>query len=204
MAEGETKARGIKRFMLPAIIAGLVTLVLGLFVIGYTSLTVPDPIPDDIHSLMAKAKQDAKDKAAADAANSSETGDKPDNADVLPDGAFDFAKFRYFSFPLPFVTNLTNGSGTLTTEIAVATYATTFKGERTISQLETFKPKLRSKINLILSDQGIATIDSPAKRKALEAKLLAAVREVIDGTAPTEPSAITDLHFIKFVISGGL
>jgi len=203
MAEGETKPRGIKRFMLPAIIAGLVTVVLGLFVLGYTSLTVPDPIPDDIHSLMAKAKQDAKDKAAA-ANNNGETGDIPDNADMLPDGTFDFAKFRYFTFPLPFVTNLTNGSGTLTTEIAVATYATTFKGERTINQLETFKPKLRSKINLILSDQGIDTIDSPAKRNALEAKLLAAVREVIDGKAPTEPSAITDLHFIKFVISGSL
>lgn len=202
MAEGETKPSGIKRFMLPAIIAGLVTVVLGLFVLGYTSLTVPDPIPDDIHSLMAKAKQDAKDKAAA--ANNGETGDIPDNADMLPDGTFDFAKFRYFTFPLPFVTNLTNGSGTLTTEIAVATYATTFKGERTINQLETFKPKLRSKINLILSDQGIDTIDSPAKRSALEAKLLAAVREVIDGKAPTEPSAITDLHFIKFVISGSL
>jgi len=202
MAEGETKPSGIKRFMLPAIIAGLVTVVLGLFVLGYTSLTVPDPIPDDIHSLMAKAKQDAKDKAAA--ANNGETGDIPDNADMLPDGTFDFAKFRYFTFPLPFVTNLTNGSGTLTTEIAVATYATTFKGERTINQLETFKPKLRSKINLILSDQGIDTIDSPAKRNALEAKLLAAVREVIDGKAPTEPSAITDLHFIKFVISGSL
>jgi len=189
--------------MLPTIIAGLVTVVLGLFVLGYTSLTVPDPIPDDIHSLMAKAKQDAKDKATA-ANNTGETGDIPANADLLPDGTFDFAKFRYFTFPLPFVTNLTNGSGTLTTEIAVATYATTFKGERTINQLETFKPKLRSKINLILSDQGIDTIDSPAKRNALEAKLLAAVREVIDGKAPTEPSAITDLHFIKFVISGSL
>jgi len=203
MAEGETKPSGIKRFMLPAIIAGLVTVVLGLFVLGYTSLTVPDPIPDDIHSLMAKAKQDAKDKAAA-ANNNGETSDIADNADMLPDGTFDFAKFRYFTFPLPFVTNLTNGSGTLTTEIAVATYATTFKAERTINQLETFKPKLRSKINLILSDQGIDTIDSPAKRNALEAKLLAAVREVIDGKAPTEPSAITDLHFIKFVISGSL
>jgi len=203
MAEGETKPSGIKRFMLPAIIAGLVTVVLGLFVLGYTSLTVPDPIPDDIHSLMAKAKQDAKDKAAA-ANNNGETSDIADNADMLPDGTFDFAKFRYFTFPLPFVTNLTNGSGTLTTEIAVATYANTFKGERTINQLETFKPKLRSKINLILSDQGIDTIDSPAKRNALEAKLLAAVREVIDGKAPTEPSAITDLHFIKFVISGSL
>jgi len=203
MAESETKPSGIKRFMLPAIIAGLVIVVLGLFVLGYTSLTVPDPIPDDIHSLMAKAKQDAKDKAAA-ANNNGETGDIPDNADMLPDGTFDFAKFRYFTFPLPFVTNLTNGSGTLTTEIAVATYATTFKGERTINQLETFKPKLRSKINLILSDQGIDTINSPAKRNALEAKLLAAVREVIDGKAPTELSAITDLHFIKFVISGSL
>ena len=204
MAESESEQRGVKRFMLPAIVAGLITLVLGLFVIGYTSLTEPDPIPEDIHSLMAKAKQDAKDKAAADDATVGDTGDNSDNADILPDGTFDFAKFRYFTFPLPFVTNLTNGSGTLTTEIAVATYATTFKGERTIDQLDTFKPKLRSKINLILSEQEIATINSPAKRKALEAELLAAVREVIDGKTPTEPSAITNLHFIKFVISGSL
>ena len=204
MAEVESEPRGVKRFMLPAIVAGLVTMVLGLFGIGYTSLTEPDPIPDDIHSLMAKAKQDAKDKAAADATNTGDAGDTPDNAEVLPDGTFDFAKFRYFTFPLPFVTNLTSGSGTLTTEIAVATYAATFKGERTIDQLETFKPKLRSKINMILSDQGRGTIDSPAKRKALEAKLLAAVREVIDGKTPTEPSAITNLHFIKFVISNSL
>ena len=204
MAESKSEPRGVKRFMLPAIIVSLVTLVLGLFVIGYTSLTEPDPIPDDIHSLMAKAKQDAKDRAAADDANTGDTGDNSDNADVLPDGTFDFAKFRYFTFPLPFVTNLTNESGTLTTEIAVATYATTFKGERTIDQLETFKPKLRSKINLILSEQGVATIDSPAKRKALEAELLAAVREVIEGKTPTEPSAITNLYFIKFVISGSL
>ena len=43
MAESESEQRGVKRFMLPAIVAGLITLVLGLFVIGYTSLTEPDP-----------------------------------------------------------------------------------------------------------------------------------------------------------------
>ena len=204
MAEGESKPAGAKRFVLPAIVISLVTLVLGLFVIGYTNLTVPDPVPDDINSLMAKAKQDAREKATADAVNTDDTADKSDDANVLPDGTFDFAKFRYFTFPLPFVTNLANETGTLTTEIAIATYATTFKGEETIDQLENFKPKLRSKINIILSDQGIGTIDSPSKRKALEAELLAAVREVIDGKTPNEPSAITNLHFIKFVISGSL
>ena len=86
--------------MLPASVAGLITLVLGLFVIGYTSLTEPDPIPEDIHSLMAKAKQDAKDKAAADDATAGDTGDNSGLCDILPDGTFDFAKFRYFTFPL--------------------------------------------------------------------------------------------------------
>ena len=75
MAESESEQRGVKRFVLPTIVTSLVTLVLGLFVIGYTSLTEPDPIPDDINSLMAKAKQDAKEKAAADAVNTDDTGD---------------------------------------------------------------------------------------------------------------------------------
>ena len=61
---------------------------------------------------------------------------------------------------------------------------------------------MRSTINLLLAEQVHADVVTVAKRKALESKLLAAIRPVIDGTEPEKPSGITDLHFIKFVISG--
>ena len=61
---------------------------------------------------------------------------------------------------------------------------------------------MRSTINLLLAEQVHADVNTVAKRKALESKLLAAIKPVIDGTEPKKPSGITDLHFIKFVISG--
>ena len=118
------------------------------------------------------------------------------------DGTFDFAKYRYFSFPLPFVVNFANGDGMLTLEIAIATHETTLRGEQLIEKLNTFTPKMRSAINLVLAEQVYADVNTVAKRKALKSKLLAAIKPVIDGIKPESPSGITDLHFIKFVISG--
>ena len=121
---------------------------------------------------------------------------------VNEDGTFDFAQYRYFSFPLPFVVNFANGDGMLTVEIAIATHETTLRGERLIEKLNTFTPKMRSAINLVLAEQVYADVNTVAKRKALKSKLLAAIKPVIDGIEPESPSGITDLHFIKFVISG--
>ena len=118
------------------------------------------------------------------------------------DGTFDFAQYRYFSFPLPFVANFADGNGMMTVEIAIATYETTLRGERLIEKLNTFTPKMRSAINLVLAEQIHTDVNTVAKRNALENKLLATVKPVIDGTKPERPSGITDLHFTKFVISG--
>ena len=90
----------------------------------------------------------------------------------------------------------------MTLEIAIATHETTLRGERLMEKLTTFAPKIRSTINLVLAEQVHANVNTVAKRKALESKLLAAIRPVIDGAKPEKPSGITDLHFIKFVISG--
>ena len=98
--------------------------------------------------------------------------------------------------------NFADGNGMMTMEIAIATYETTLRGERLIEKLTTFAPKMRSTINLVLAEQVHADVNTVAKRKALENKLLAAIKIVIDGTKPESPSGITDLHFIKFVISG--
>ena len=61
----------------------------------------------------------------------SDTGDTTEMV-MNEDGTFDFAQYRYFSFPLPFVVNFANGEGMMTVEIAIATYETTLRCERLI------------------------------------------------------------------------
>ena len=177
-----------------------VSVVLSLFAIGYLTLTTPEPVPDDIYTIMQKAKA----KTDADKAGNNEVTETavPDDSKLLPDGTFDFAKYSYYSFPLPFVSNLASGKGMLTAEVAIATYGNTLAGEKVIKQLETFNPKIRSAINLKLSDQKLSDVDTVDKRNKLAKTLLREVRVLIDGPDMNGPSAITDFHFIKFVISG--
>jgi len=195
-----SSSRQPHRLFLSLMIGGGVSVVLALFAIGYLTLTTPEPVPDDIYTIMQKAKA----KAEADKAGNSKDAETaiPENATLLPDGTFDFAKYSYYSFPLPFVSNLASGKGMLIVEVAVATYGNTLASEKVMKQLETFNPKIRSAINLKLSDQNLSDIDTIDKRNKLAKTLLQEVRILVDGPDMDGPSAITDFHFIKFVISG--
>ena len=195
-----SSSRQPHRLFLPLMIGGGIALVLTLFTIGYLTLTTPEPVPDDIYTIMQKAKA----KTESDKAGNSEDAETavPDNATLLPDGTFDFAKYSYYSFPLPFVSNLASGKGMLTAEVAIATYGNTLASEKVMKQLETFNPKIRSAINLKLSDQKLSDVDTVDKRNKLAKALLQDVRILVDGPDMDGPSAITDFHFIKFVISG--
>ena len=199
-SDSSSSSRQPHRLFLSLMIGGGISVVLALFAIGYLTLTTPEPVPDDIYTIMQKAKA----KAEADKAGNSEDAESvvPDNAVLLPDGTFDFAKYRYYSFPLPFVSNLASGKGMLTAEVAIATYSNTLAGEKVMKQLETFNPKIRSAINLKLSDQKLSDVDTVDKRNKLAKALLQEVRILVDGPDMDGPSAITDFHFIKFVISG--
>ncbi|MEK9710503.1 MAG: flagellar basal body-associated FliL family protein [Alphaproteobacteria bacterium] len=189
------KRLSLSGLFLPLLIGATISIVVVFFVVGYISLTEPPPPPEDIHSLMNKKQQE---DAATPADNSTENA--PEMV-VNEDGTFDFAQYRYFSFPLPFVVNFADGNGMMTVEIAIATYETTLRGEQLIEKLTTFTPKMRSAINLVLAEQIHDSVNTVAKRKALEKRLLATIKPVIDGTNPERPSGITDLYFTKFVIS---
>lgn len=189
------KRLSLSGLFLPLLIGATISIIVVFFVIGYISLTEPPPPPEDIHSLMNKKQQE---DAATPADNSTENA--PEMV-VNEDGTFDFAQYRYFSFPLPFVVNFADGNGMMTVEIAIATYETTLRGEQLIEKLTTFTPKMRSAINLVLAEQIHDAVNTVAKRKALEKRLLATIKPVIDGTNPERPSGITDLYFTKFVIS---
>ena len=186
------KRLSLSGLFLLLLISATISVIIGFFVVGYISLSEPPTPPEDINDLMNKKQQE---KTVAGTDNATEMV-------VNEDGTFDFAQYRYFSFPLPFVVNFADGNGMMTVEVAIATYETTLRGERLIEKLTTFTPKLRSAINLVLAEQIHANVDTVAKRNSLESELLAAIKPVIDGTNPERPSGITDLHFIKFVISG--
>ena len=202
MAETEAEQQKPERSLslsglfLPLLIGATICVIISFFIVGYISLTEPPAPVKDIQSLMDKKQQE---KASVEADNAT---DNATEMAVNDDGTFDFAQYRYFSFPLPFVVNFADGNGMMTVEIAIATYETTLRGERLIEKLNTFTPKMRSAINLLLAEQVHADVNTVEKRNALENKLLATVKPVIDGTKPERPSGITDLHLIKFVISG--
>ena len=199
-SDSPSPPRRLHPLFLSLMMGGGVSVVLSLFAIGYLTLTTPEPVPDDIYTIMQKAKA----KAEADKAGNSEDAETavPNNATLLPDGTLAFAKYSYYSFPLPFVSNLAGGKGMLTAEAAIATYGDMLASEKVIKQLETFNPKIRSAINLKLSDQKLSDVDTVDKRNKLAKALLQEVRILIDGPDMGAPSAITDFHFIKFVISG--
>ena len=200
MAEIEAEQQKTKKrltlsgLILPLLIGATISSIVVFFVVGYISLTEPPPPPEDIQSLMNKKQEDATKTADNSTENTPEVV-------VNEDGTFDFAQYRYFSFPLPFVVNFADGNGMMTVEIAIATHETTLRGERLIEKLTTFTPKMRSAINLVLAEQINDALDTVAKRKTLEKRLLATIKPVIDGTNPERPSGITDLYFTKFVIS---
>ena len=188
----------LQRFMLPLTILGCVTVVLTLFLVGYLTLSTPDIPTDDIKTVIGKATADPNEETFNDEAAEDGETEQPTQ---LSDGQFDFDRHRYYSFPLPFVSNLASGKGMLTVEIAIATYGNTLSGEAIIKKLESFNPKIRSAINLRLAQQKLADIDSVEKRKKLTIQLLDDIKLIVDKPNTKQPSAITDVHFVKFVIS---
>ena len=188
----------LQRFMLPLIVVLSVAGVLGLFLIGYLILTSPERPPEDINAMIEEATTGVVKEGAIDQAVE---GDVVEQTASAADGQFDFDSYRYYSFPLPFVSNLASGKGMLTVEIAIATFGNTLTGEAIIKKLETFNPKMRSAINLRLSEQKLTDIDSVEKRNKLSKKLLKDIKTIIDKPDIEQKSPITDLHFVKFVIS---
>jgi hypothetical protein len=63
------------RLFLPLMIGSGVSIVLALFTIGYLTLTTPEPVPDDIYTIMQKAKA----KTEAD-----KTGNNEDAKTAIP------------------------------------------------------------------------------------------------------------------------
>ena len=86
----------LQRFMIPLIVFLSVIGVLGLFTIAYLTLSTPMPPPEDIDTILGKAKAEANEKIAMD----------QDSEEVATDqsmdstgGQFDFDRHRYYSFP---------------------------------------------------------------------------------------------------------
>jgi flagellar basal body-associated protein FliL len=195
---GPQQSGKLQRFLLPLTIIGCVAFVLALFAVGFFTLTTPETPPDDIKTIIGKVTAEPNEKSTN---NENVEDGELEQTTQLSDGQFDFDRHRYYSFPLPFVSNLASGKGMLTVEIAIATFGNTLTGEAIIKKLESFNPKIRSAVNLRLAQQKLADIDSVEKRKKLTSLLLSDIRLIVDKPDAKQPSAITDVHFVKFVIS---
>ena len=99
----------LQRFLLPITIIGCVTIVLTLFAVGYLTLSTPDTPSQDIKTIIGKATGDPNEEATFN--DETVEGDETEQTTQLNDGQFDFDRHRYYSFPLPFVSNLASGKG---------------------------------------------------------------------------------------------
>lgn len=187
----------LKRFAIPALVSAIVLLVFTIFFVGGKVLTEPEAQVNLLANALNEAKQGLQEKADGP----DKAPETPKEATILPDGTFDFFKYQYYSFPLPFVANLRDGKATFTAEIAIATYGSTFVREKTLEQIETFNPKLRSKINLMLSDLTSNEVSSVANRKALEVRLFDEICNILFGSKIPTPNPVRAAYLTKFVIS---
>ena len=198
MDEEETEKRKsdkLSKLILPLSISTCVVGVLGLFFLGYKTLTIPEPVPDDIRAIMEKARSTANSEKIIDDETSEEEQLTSSNSQ------FDFSRYSYYTFPLPFISNLASGKGMLTLEIAIATYGSSLDSEEIIEQLNATNPKLRSAINFTLSEQKLTDVNTVMKRQELSKKLLKEVKLVIS-SLNGDSSSVKDLYLIKFVLSG--
>ena len=184
-----------QRFLLPLIIGGSIIIIVGIFSLGFITLTTPAPLVEDVQKSIGK--DEMAEGHGVEGSPEAEVNEVSGNEG----GAFNFDDYSYFTFPLPFVVNFPDGKGMLTLEIAVAIYAAPLRSEDLLEKLSTFMPKMRSAINLVLAEQVYENIDTVVERRVLEEQLLIEVRKIVEGEDYSEPSGISDLHLIKFVAS---
>ena len=109
--------------------------------------------------------------------------------------------YKYFTFQLPFVANLSNGKNLVTLELAVSKLLPGLDAENFLEAIESFEPALRSKIlahvSTLSPDQLKTTRDRIRFRKELK-KLL---NEYLTGGNVESKFKIDDVHLLKFVVS---
>ena len=109
--------------------------------------------------------------------------------------------YKYFTFQLPFVANLSNGKNLVTLELAVSKLLPGLDAENFLEAIESFEPALRSKILAHVSTLSPEQLKTARDRIRFRKELKKLLNEYLTGGNVESKFKIDDVHLLKFVVS---
>ena len=109
--------------------------------------------------------------------------------------------YKYFTFQLPFVANLSNGKNLVTLELAVSKLLPGLDAENFLEAIESFEPALRSKILAHVSTLSPEQLKTAGDRIRFRKELKKLLNEYLTGGNVESKFKIDDVHLLKFVVS---
>ena len=109
--------------------------------------------------------------------------------------------YKYFTFQLPFVANLSNGKNLVTLELAVSKLLPGLDAENFLEAIESFEPALRSKILAHVSTLSPEQLKTAKDRTRFRKELKKLLNEYLTGGNVESKFKIDDVHLLKFVVS---
>ena len=109
--------------------------------------------------------------------------------------------YKYFTFQLPFVANLSNGKNLVTLELAVSKLLPGLDAENFLEAIESFEPALRSKILAHVSTLSPDQLKTARDRVRFRKELKKLLNEYLTGGNVESKFKIDDVHLLKFVVS---
>ena len=157
-------------YILPALIVFII------FFLMHSSLVKPPLSREEISALI-----DNKNKEENSEVNPDEATDSDENTDEkLPQGSdipFIGPQHYYHSFTGALATDLKNGSGILTIEIAVSIFMGKLNADAYFESFRTFEPALRSVILAVMRTKTKTQLDTSQGREELKLEILQAIND---------------------------
>ena len=172
-------------------------IVIGIFLILYSTLSENSTIAkDDALQKRLEATGLIEKKEKIDDKLNDEIEDlPPEKAELM------LPVYKYFTFQLPFVANLSNGKNLVTLELAVSKLLPGLDAENFLEAIESFEPALRSKILAHVSTLSPEQLKTAGDRIRFRKELKKLLNEYLTGGNVESKFKIDDVHLLKFVVS---
>ncbi|MDB2390710.1 flagellar basal body-associated FliL family protein [Alphaproteobacteria bacterium] len=195
--------------VMTALIGGPAIIIAALFIGSHLLFTDSSPSAVDISKAYELRKQSGMSVSAAlagaellgddlkgtetdNASSDNVTTDNASEENVMPD------EYQYFSFVLPFTTNLKNSKKMVSVEISCSKLAKYIDGDTFLLEMTDMEPAFRSVLLRHLAELDETDLDSVPKREAATESLRVALNEEL--TKYDYKSQIDALYFTSFRI----
>ena len=157
--------KSLALYILPALIVFII------FFVMHSSLVQPPLSREDIAALISEKNGEEKSKSDFDKETDS-TGNTKEEIQQGSDIPFIGPQHYYHSFTGALATDLKNGSGILTIEIAVSIFMGKLNAEAFFESFKTFEPALRSVILALMRTKTKTQLDTNQGKEALKIEIL--------------------------------